>query len=95
MSETRDAFGPLLERLHADTRAVQRQMAMLQAGQAQLPTLDQFQAGLAELDRQFVGLAEVIAQRVLASVAETVVAVVREPLNALEGRIAAVEAKLP
>jgi hypothetical protein len=85
----------LLERLQADARPVQRQTAMLQAGQAQLPTLDQLQAGLAELDRQFVGLPDVIAQRVLASVAETVIAAVREPLNALEGRIAAVEAKLP
>ena len=46
MSETRDAFGPLLLRLQADMRAVQRQLAMLQAAsgrvssQRHLPTRD-------------------------------------------------------
>lgn len=50
MSETRDAYGLLLQALQSDVRAIKRDMAMLRAQQGELPTVAQFQAGLQSLD---------------------------------------------
>ena len=56
MSETRDAFGPLLAQLQAEMRSVKRDLAMIQAQQSELPTLVQFQSGLTSLDARMTEL---------------------------------------
>ncbi len=75
MSETRDAFGPLLLRLQADMRAVQRQLAMLQAALGELathlPTREEFQAGLSAIDTQFVDRIAASETAVLARLDQT------------------------
>jgi hypothetical protein len=50
MSDTRDAFGPLLAKVQAEMRSMKRDVAMLRAQVAELPTVAQFQAGLDAID---------------------------------------------
>lgn len=50
MSDARDAFGPLLERVQAQMRSMRRDVSMLRAQVGEIPTVAQFQAGLDEID---------------------------------------------
>jgi hypothetical protein len=58
MSETRDAFGPLLQKLQADVRSIKRDLAMLRSQQSELPTMTQFETGLDAIDQRMTELVD-------------------------------------